>query len=41
MDLLRKYADLLCEYCLEVKAGNRVYIVSTYLAAFTLRPEAR
>ena len=30
--LLQKYADLLLHYCLQVKAGQRLFVSSTFLA---------
>ncbi len=32
MEMLRKYADLLVRYCLDIKEGERLYVVSTTLA---------
>jgi len=32
MDILKKYAKLLVNYCLEIKAGEKLYISSTVLA---------
>lgn len=36
-EILQKYADLLVQYCLELKAGERLYIKSTTLAEPLIR----
>lgn len=37
MDILKKYAHLLIDYCLEIKKGDRLYIKTTTLAEPLLR----
>ena len=37
IDLIRKYAHLLINYCLSIKAGDKLYVTSTTLAEPLLR----